>query len=188
MAYTDFQDGHDAKKAQRLLGVSKPLTNGATEDPEADKKFRAAMLQGIETRAIRERDFRTIAFIEAKKAVDARRDERMAADRKLAKEHGLSTAAIAPNRIKTVLEMGGMLLHVSPLANNERVRDLSLGIMAAGTGFGIYGENEYRNTVHDAIAASCPDELDTLDGDGVRIALRDTTPEHAADTPRAFPR
>lgn len=148
LAYTDFKDGHDAKKAQRLLGVNKPLSNGATEDPAADKRFRKAMVRGMEIRAVRESDHKTLAVLATKQHIDRGRDERMAHNRDLAERYtSLSLGALQINRVKTATEMAGMLLHISPLANNERVRDVALGMMALSTGIGLVGERQYAGMV-----------------------------------------
>lgn len=166
MAYTDLQDGRDAKKAQRMLGVNKPLSNGAVEDPVADKRFRKAVSLGMEVRAAREGDIKTLAVLGLKQDIDKRRDARMAQNRELAEKYtDLGVGAIQTNRIKTAVEMAGMLLHVSPLANNDSVRNAALGMMGASTGIGLLGERQYASMVQqrmDELAQVCPDELTTL--------------------------
>src|SRR5690606_5597927 len=120
MAYTDLQDGRTAKKAQQLLNTDRPLSDGAIEDPKADKAFRNALTLGMEVRAAREGDIKTLAVLSLKKEVDRQRDARMAHNRELAEKYtDVGVGAIQTNRIKTAIEMAGMLLHISPLANNE---------------------------------------------------------------------
>lgn len=167
MAYTDLQDGRYAKKAQKLLGEKDPLSNGATDDPIADKKFRKAMLQGIRSRALTENDEKTIAVIDIKSKLDEQRDKRMARSRKLASDYtDLSLGALPINRAKTATEMTGILIHTSPLANNERIRGLALGMLSISSGLGLIGERQYSNIVEneiEIIAERAPHKLEPLD-------------------------
>lgn len=153
LAWTDWRDGHLAKKAQATLGVNGPLTDGHIKDPIADKTFRKELSRGILARVAFERDIETIGTLTLKSLVDKKRDVKMAAHRVRATEHELSVAAIQINRVKTAIEMAGMLLHVSPLANNETVRRTALGMMATSTGIGLVGERQYGNMVQEQISA-----------------------------------
>jgi len=161
MAYTDFKDGRDARKAQRLLGVTRPLSNGHTEDPLADKVFRKAMLGGIELRAVSENDITTIRVLRWKQQIDKERDARMARSRELAARYtDISLGAISINRIKTATEMTGILVHVSPPAKNELIRQASLALMAVGSVIGLVGEYKYTNMVNAELARQSIDKQD----------------------------
>lgn len=178
MSYTDLQDGRKAKKAQKLLGVSTPLSNGHIEDPIADKRFRDALMHGMEVRADREGDIKTLALLGLKREVDRRRDARMQRNRELAQKYtDVSVGAIQTNRIKTALEMTGMLLHISPLANNRRIRGTALSMLAVSSGIGLVGERKYAKMVNESLverAQACPNKLNITQ-------LREQTPLHITD-------
>lgn len=167
MAYTDLQDGRQAKKAQKLMGVTTPLSNGAVEDPVADKIFRRAVMLGMETRAIHEDDTESLALLALKRRIDTQRDARMAEHREKALRFtDIGVGAIQTNRIKTAVEMAGMLIHVSPLANNRIVHRTALGVLGVSTAIGLIGERQYSDMVNERmyeLAQACPDRLHDLE-------------------------
>lgn len=145
---SDLLDGYHAKKAQRLINSNKPLSNGATEDPIADKIYRKSIQNGMLGRAFRERDYPTVATLWVKSAVDKHRDDNMTESRNKAKAFTkLGVEATNINRTKTAIDMVAGLVHISPLAEKENIRNFALGAMAVSSVVGIIGEQRYSKAV-----------------------------------------
>ncbi len=167
LALTDVLDGRLAKKAQSIVGVNKPLTNGGSEDPSADKILRSSMTNGVTARASREGDLPSLVFFNIKSWADGFRDSRMEHNRQLATKYtDIGVSALPINRAKTVLELGGVLLHINPASEERSVRHFSLALIGLGTVLGLVGERQYAHQVESRmqeLSSQCPDELELVE-------------------------
>ncbi len=99
-------------------------------------------------RAFRERDYPTVATLWVKSAVDKHRDDNMTESRNKAKAFTkLGVEATNINRTKTAIDMVAGLVHISPLAEKENIRNFALGAMAVSSVVGIIGEQRYSKAV-----------------------------------------
>lgn len=178
----DHADGRHAKRAQKemakITGKIEPLSDGHIEDPKADKVHFWSQLGGIFVRSIINHDIKTAAVTGSVGAATIWRDRKMAETRKIVVDRQLdqeipgtdltvSVAAINANRFKTAGQAISETILVSPLANNETVKNTALAGLLASTALGIYGYNQYRNRVMNTLdqreayfASQCPDEIE----------------------------
>ncbi len=164
-AYTDWQDGNDARKGAKILGIVTTIA-GAIKDQKADKDLVNNVLLGLTARFIRQDDYTSSAILGANYAVLRWRDKKMAEDRQLALEHGIDPKAILINKVKTDFLLGGEAILSSPPAKNRLYRTIGLGVLTAGTALGVAGERIFNRRVRRQLllnqlkqAAACPDVI-----------------------------
>lgn len=173
MWHGDHADGKHAKQAQKemakITGKVEPLSNGHIEDPKADKVLSWSLIGGVMIRSALKKDWKTTAIVGAAAATTYWRDKKMAETRQFVADNNLdiSVAAINVNRAKTALQATSETLLISPAANNQIVKDISLAGLVIGTALGVYGWQRYHNDVMQAHRAReavntalCPDEIE----------------------------
>ena len=147
---TDRTDGKKGKEARRLW-PELPRTKASMRDPEADKRLQYGNRAALFARACAKRDWESAVIVGAETVVSVVRDRRMAQHRGLAEAYEVGTDAIGINRVKTAAIALGEVVALSPLAENDTVRRVALGTIAAGTLLGVIGAEQYGAQVREQI-------------------------------------
>lgn len=151
---TDMADGRLVRKAAALRGYG-IQTDGAEQDPRADRKLTNAEIGGLAIRALRAGDTRAGAVLGANLLVSQWRNTRMEQNRQAIKDNGLDPhelRAIKINKTKMWLQSLALTTLASPLSRHKKVRTGALITLSAGTATGVIGERIFRNRVQRLIA------------------------------------
>lgn len=143
MLYSDWADGHKARKGSDMLGIP-TTTEGAIKDPKADKIFINSMLGGLASRYVRQGDFLSAGIVGINFVATIIRDRNIAADRTFALSHDLDPKAIPINKLKMDFQAIGIQVLTTPYAKQAKVRRAALGVLTLGTCVGIYGQRTFR--------------------------------------------
>ena len=159
---TDMGDGYFVRKAAAIRGHG-IQTEGAEQDPRADRKLTHALMGGIATRALRDRDSRTASIVGLNFAVSQWRNKRMQENRQAIKDNDLHPDELRANKINKVkmwLQSAALTTLASPLAKNKRVRTGALITLSAGTLTGVAGERVFRSKVNRLLAEQSQNQSD----------------------------
>lgn len=149
---TDMQDGRDARKGARLLGIPTP-PEGAEKDPAADKALVNGITTGLFGRFARQKDFGSMAILGTNIIASQWRDIKMTENRQRVKSNNLdpeTLKALPINKLKTALQMSACIIALQ--SKNRRTRHKALRAFTAGTIIGILGERQYRKHIDTALA------------------------------------
>ena len=151
---TDMGDGYFVRKAAALRGYG-IQTDGAEQDPRADRKLTHAEIGGLAIRALRSGDKQSAAVLGANLLVSQWRNQRMEQNRQAIKDNDLHPHELRANKInkaKMWLQSLALTTLASPLARHKTVRNGALLTLSAGTATGVVGERVFRSKVQRLLA------------------------------------
>ena len=193
---TDKRDGQEARAGEKIMTdfntsispdsgvepITRPDSNGKTDDPKADRLKTYASYAAIAGNAVRERNWRKLAVIGLVTGATVWRSHRQQKNRETVEahqdefiEHGIEidVGAIAINKYKLLGIAVGSTIENSPLARNRRVSNFGMATVVGATVLGEIGERQYHSSVQSALdelelrqeisSGACPDRVISIE-------------------------
>lgn len=146
----------------RLVGIAKRLDptienpSGSIEDPKADKKLVNYLLGGLAAHQLLIERPAEAAFTAGALIINHFRDRRMNRTRARALERDptINVGAILPNKVKTMLIMGGLAVATTPWSEQDDHHILADSLIAGGVAIGVWGYRKFAQLIERRLQAN----------------------------------